>query len=106
MDLVIVIAVDFGAQDLPGLGDCLDIFSGTGSDEPILKPAIRPFHLAFGLRRECIARLDMTVPQDPFPLRIHIIRNQIMLPPDGVAALDEAQNRVAVGVIGIGGAIA
>lgn len=106
MDLVIVIAIDFAAEDLPGLEDGLDIFSGTGSDESILEPAVRPFHLAFGLRREGIARLDVTVSQDPFPLRVDIIGDQIMFSPDGVPALDEAENGVTVGVIGIGSTIA
>lgn len=69
MDLVIVIAVDFSTEDLPGLDDGFDIFSGTGSDEPVLEPAIGSFHLAFGLRREGITRLDVTVPHGPFPLR-------------------------------------
>ena len=73
MDLVVVIAVDFGMEDLPGLDDGLDIFSGTGSDESVLEPGIRPFHLSLGLGGEGIARLDVTVPQDPFPLEIDII---------------------------------
>ena len=104
--MMIVIAVDFGAQDLPGLGDGLDVFSGAGSDQPILEPAIRPFDFAFGLRRERIARLDVTVPEDPFPLRVDIIGDQIMFSPDGVSALDEPEDGVKVGIIGIGGAIA
>jgi hypothetical protein len=106
MHLVIVIAVDFGTEDLAGLDDRLDVFSGTCSDEPILEPAIRPFDLAFGLRREGIARLDMTVPKDSFPLRIHIIRDQIVFSPERISTLDEAENGVTVGVIGIRGAIA
>lgn len=106
MDLVVVIAVDFEAEDLAGLGDRLGIFSGAGSDEPILEPAIGPFDLAFGLRGERIARLDVTVAKDPFPLGVDIIGGQIMFSPDGIPALDETENGVAVGVIGIGGAIA
>lgn len=82
MDLMVVKAIDFGTEDLPGLDDRLDVFSGTGSDEPILEPAIRPFNLAFGLRREGIARLDVTVPQDPFPLRVDIIRDQTIFSPE------------------------
>ena len=104
--MVIVIAVDFETEDLAGLGDGLDVFSGTGSDQSILEPAIGPFDLAFGLRGERIARLDVTVAKDPFPLGVDIIGDQIMFSPDGVPALDETENGVAVGVIGIGGAIA
>jgi hypothetical protein len=106
VDLVVVITVHLGSKDLAGIFDGFDVFSGTGSDEPILEPAIRPFDFAFGLRRERIARLDVTVPKDPFPLWVHIIGDQIMFSPDGIPALDEAENRVAVGVIGIGSAIA
>ena len=89
MDLVVVIAVNFATEDLPGLDDRLDVFSGTGSDEPILEPAIRPFHLAFGLWREGIARLDVTVAKNPFPLGGDIIRDQIVFSPERVPALDE-----------------
>jgi hypothetical protein len=32
MDLVVVIAIDFAAEDLPGIEESLDIFSGAGSD--------------------------------------------------------------------------
>jgi hypothetical protein len=106
MDLMVVIAVNFSPEDLPGVDDGLDVFSGTGADESILEPAIRPFDFAFGLRREGIARFDVTIPQDPFPLRIHIIRDQIVFFPERVPALDEPENGVTVGVIGIGSAIA
>lgn len=106
MDLVVVIAVHFETEDLPGFHDGIDVFSGAGSDESILEPAIRPFDFAFRLRQERIARLDVTVPQDPFPLRFHIIRHQMMFSPDGVPALDEPGNGVTVSVIDIGSAIA
>ena len=106
MDLVIVIAIDFGSEDLPGLGDHLDIFSGAGADESILEPAIRSFDLAFGLGREGITRLDVAFSEDPFPLGIDIIGDQIVLSPERVPALDEPENGVTVGVIGIRGATA
>jgi hypothetical protein len=106
MDLVIVIAIDFGPEDLPGFGDQLDIFSGAGTDESILEPAIRPFDLAFGLGREGITGLDVAFSEDPFPLGIDIIGDQIVLSPERVPTLDEPENGVTVGVIGIGGAIA
>jgi len=106
MDLVVVIAVNFETEDFPCFSDGLDVFSGPGSHESILEPAIRPFDFAFSLRRECIARLDVTVTQDAFPLRVYIIGNQMMFSPDGVPSLDEPENGVTVGVIGIGSAIA
>jgi hypothetical protein len=46
-----------------------DIFSDTGSDQPVLEPPIRTFHFAFGLRRKGIGNFHITVLQDLFPLR-------------------------------------
>ena len=71
-----------------------------------MEPRIRPFHLAFGLGREGIARLDVAVAKDPFLLRINIIGDQVMLSPERAPALDEPENGVPVGIIGIGGATA
>jgi hypothetical protein len=103
---MIVIAVDFAAEDLPGIVNHLDVFLGAGAYQSILEPAIRPFDLAFSLRGEGVAGVNVTVSKDPFPLRVYVVGDQIMFSPDGVPALDEAENRVRVGVISVGGSIA
>jgi hypothetical protein len=106
MHLMVVIAVDFASEDLAGLVDELDVFPGAGSDESILEPAIRPFDLAFGLRREGITGVDPTVLEDPFPLRVDFVGDEIVFPPEGIAALDKAENGVRIGVVGIRDSIA
>jgi hypothetical protein len=103
---MIVIAVDFAAEDLPGIVNHLDVFSGAGAYQSILEPAIWPFDLAFSLRGEGVAGVNVTVSKDPFPLRVYVVGDQIMFSPDGVPALDEAENRVRVGVISVRGSIA
>jgi hypothetical protein len=81
--------------------DRLDVLSGTYSNQPILEPAIRTFDFPFSLRRESIDKLDPTFLKYLFPLGINIIGDEIVFPPDGVSALDEAENGVAIGVIGV-----
>jgi len=103
---VVVIAVHFAAEDLSGLLDQLHVFPGAGADQAILEPAVRTFDLTFGLRREGVERIDPTVVQDPLPLGVDVVGDQVMFSPDGIPALDKAENRVGVGVISVGGAIA
>lgn len=105
MDLVIVVAIEFSPEDLPGFVDELDIFSGAGADESILEPAIGAFDLAFGLGREGVTRLYVAVSEDPFPLGIDIVGDEIVFSPERVPALDEPENGVTINVIGIGGAL-
>lgn len=48
----------------------------------------------------------MTVSKDPFLMRVHIVGDEIMFSPDGVPALEEAENRVGVGVVSTRSSIA
>ena len=50
MDLVVIVAMDFFAQDGTGIGQGGNVLQRTGTDEPILQPTIRAFNLALGLR--------------------------------------------------------
>lgn len=49
-----------------------------------------------------MAELDLEFAKNLFPLGIDIVGDKIMLSPIGVPALDETENGVGVGVIGIG----
>jgi hypothetical protein len=69
VNLLVVIAVDFLSKDLLGGFDVSNIFSDTDSDESVLDPAIRAFHLSFGLWRQGISDFDITILEDLFPLR-------------------------------------
>jgi hypothetical protein len=81
--------------------DRLDVLPGTCSDQSVLEPAIRTFDFPFSLRRESIDKLDPAFLKHLFPLGINIIGDEIVFPPDGVPALDETENGVAIGVIGV-----
>jgi hypothetical protein len=81
--------------------DRLDVLPGTCSDQSVLEPTIRELDFPLGLRRERIDKLDPAFLKRLFPLGIDIIGDEIVFPPDGVPALDETENRVAIGVIGV-----
>jgi hypothetical protein len=101
VDLTVVIAVLLKTEDLPGLPDGFNVFPRTCPDDSVLKPAVGTFDLPLGLRREGIAKLYPAFLKNLFPLWIDIIRHEIVLPPDRVPALDEAEDGVAVGVVGV-----
>jgi len=90
--LVVVITVDFGTEDLSSFSECLNVFSGTSSYQPILEPAIRSFDLTFSLRRERIARFDMAFSQNLFPLGIDVIGLKIVFAPERITTLNEPEN--------------
>ena len=50
VDLLVVVVVAFVVEYALGVIDIFDIFADAGTDQVILKPAVRPFDLAFGLR--------------------------------------------------------
>ena len=85
--------------------DVLNVFSHTGSNEPILKPLIGSFDLTFSLRRKGISYFYITIIQNLFPLRINFISKFTMVSPDGVPALHKAEDRMRVNIIGKGEAI-
>ena len=100
MDLAEVIALDFVTQESSGLSDIGGVGSHTGPHEVILEPLVRPLNFALGLRRKCIDNLNTTVGQDLFPLGVDLVGDLVMVPPDGVAALDKTEDGVRVDVIG------
>jgi len=50
VNLAVVISVQFLVKELLGVLDFGYVFADTGSDEPILEPAVRSFDFASGLR--------------------------------------------------------
>ena len=68
MNLVEVVALDFATQKGLSETNVSDVLSHAGSNQAILDPAIGPFDLALGLRREGIGHLDAAIVQDLFPL--------------------------------------
>jgi hypothetical protein len=50
VDLAVVISMEFLVKDLLGVLDFGHVFADTGSDQPVLEPAIRSFDFASGLR--------------------------------------------------------
>jgi len=100
MNLVEIVALNFAIKERSSGTNVSDILSHAGSDQAILDPPIGPFDLAFGLGREGIGHLDATIVQDLFPLRIHLVGEQMMFTPQGVPSLDEAKDGMGVDVIG------
>ena len=48
--------------------------------------------------------LDATIIHDLFPLSVGLVSEEVMLAPDGVPALDEAEDGVGIDVVGEGAA--
>jgi len=101
MNLLVVIAMDFLSEDLLGGFDIGDIFSDTGSDQPVLEPPVGAFHFAFGLRRQGIGNFHITILQNLFPLRGGFISKEVVFSPEGVSSLNESKDRVGVDVVGV-----
>ncbi len=97
--LAVVIAKAFLVQDFLGLLDRGHFFADTGSDKPVLEPAVRPFDFASGLRGKGMDHLYIAVGQDLFPLGGGFIRQQVMFSPEGVSSLDKAKDGVGVDVV-------
>lgn len=100
MDLAEVIALDFVAQEGSGLADVGGIGSYAGAHQVVLEPLIGALDLTLGLGREGVNDLNPAVGQDLFPLGVDLIGDLVVISPDGVAALDEAEDGVRVHVIG------
>jgi hypothetical protein len=102
VNLLMVIAMDFLSKDLLGGFDVADLFSDTGSDEPVLKPPVGAFHFPFGLWRQGIGDRYITILEDLLPLRGGLIGQQVVLSPEGVPALDKSEDGVGVYVVTVG----
>jgi hypothetical protein len=101
VSLAVVISVDFLVKGPLGLVDLGDIFPDTGSDQPVLKPAIRPFNFASGLRGKGMGHFYLAVFQDLFPLGSGFIGQKVVLIPEGVPPADKAEDGVGIDVVGI-----
>jgi hypothetical protein len=106
MNLMVVILVDFLAQDLLGRFDVGDIFSDTGSNQMVLEPTIGSFDFASGLRGKGMDDLHVALLQHLFPLRGRLIGLKVVLIPEGVSSPDKAKDRVGIDIIGKREAIA
>ena len=92
VDLEVVVAVEFFAQDRVGVGTRGDVLEGTGADDAILEPAIRSFDLSFCLGRKRVGDIRVHQGQDLALLGVDVIGTQDHLSPNAIAALDEAKN--------------
>jgi hypothetical protein len=106
MNLMVVILVDFLAQDLLGRFEVGDIFSDTGSNQMVLEPTIGAFDFASGLRRKGMDDLNVALLEHLFPLRSRLIGLKVVLIPKGVSSPDKAKDRVGIDIIGEREAIA
>ena len=102
VNLAIVISSEFLVKDLLSVLDLGDIFSGTGTDEVILAPAIGSFDFASGLRGEGMDDLYIAVLEDLFPLRGGFIGEEVVLIPEGVSSPDKSKDGVRIDIIGEG----
>jgi hypothetical protein len=98
--LNLVVAMNLMPQYFPYLRYVLDILTGAGPHNAILKPPIRPLNLAFGLGGEGICHFYPEVLQYLFPLGVRFIGFYIVLSPYGVSLLNEAEYGMIVHVIG------
>ncbi len=100
MDLAEVIAFDFPAQEGSGLEDIGRVGTHAGAHEVVLEPLIGALNLALGLGGEGIDDLDPAVGQDLFPLGIDLIGDLVVIAPDGITALDKAEDGVGINIVG------
>ena len=100
VDLFVVIPVDFVIENSLGGSDVGDLFSHTGSHEPVLKPAVGAFDFPLRLGRECIGDPHIAVIQDLFPLGIDVVSEEVMRAPDGISPLDKSEDGVGVHIVG------
>ncbi len=100
MDLAEVITLDFLAKEGSGLADVGGVGSHAGAHEVVLEPLIGALNLALGLGGEGIDDLDPAVGQDLFPLGIDLIGDLVVIAPDGITALDKAEDGVGINIVG------
>jgi hypothetical protein len=100
VNLAVVISMEFLVKNLLGVLDFGHVFTDTGSDQPVLEPAIRSFHFPFSLRRQGIGDFHIAILQDLFPLRGRLIGQKVVLIPEGVSSPDESKDGVRIDIIG------
>jgi hypothetical protein len=105
VNLAVVISMEFLVKDPLGVLDLGYIFANTGSDQSVLKPTIRPFNFASGLRGKRMNDLDIAVPQDLFPLRGCLIGQKVVLIPEGVPSPNKSEDRMGIDIVGVRKAI-
>jgi hypothetical protein len=81
--------------------DVGNIFSDTDSDESVLEPTVRAFHLSFGLWRQGISDFDIAILEDLFPLRGGFIGHEVVLIPEGVSPPDKSEDGVGVDIVAV-----
>jgi len=101
VNLLEVIAMDFVSEDQLGGFDLRDLFSDTGSDQPVLEPAVRAFHFPFGLGRQGIGDFHIAILEDLLPLRSGLIGEEVMLSPEGIPSLDKSKDGMGVDIVGV-----
>lgn len=97
-----VIAVEFLVENFLGVLDFGDILADTRSNQSILEPAIRAFNFSFGLGGQGIGDFHLTVVEDLFPLGVSFIGEEVMVSPEGVSSLDEAEDGMGIHIVGVG----
>jgi len=100
VDLTVVISAYFFHEDPSGLIDSVHIVSGATPYDSVLKPAIRSLNLAPGLRGEGIDDLHLALIEHLFPLRVSLIGDFVMFPPEAISALYKSEYGVAVHIVG------
>jgi hypothetical protein len=101
VNLLVIIPVEFMVKNPLGVFDFFDVFSDTGADESVLEPAIGAFHFAFGLRGQGISDFYITILEDLFPLRGGFIGQEVMLSPERVPSLNEAEDAMGVYIVSV-----
>jgi hypothetical protein len=64
----------------------------------VLEPLVGALNFTFGLGGQGVD--DATVGQDLFPLWVNLIGDFVLISPDGIAALDKAEDGMGIDVIG------
>jgi len=91
--------MDFLPEDLLGGFDVGNIFSDVGSNQPVVEPAVRSFHLPFGLWGQGIGDFHITILPDLFPLRRGLIGQEVVLSPEEVPPLDKSKDGMEVYIV-------
>ena len=101
VDPLIVVVMDFLREEAIGVTDRRDVLPQAGPDEVVLQPAVGPFDLALRLRREGVDGLDPALADHLLPLRVDVVGQAGLPDVERIAAPDEAEDRMAVDVVGV-----
>lgn len=102
MNLMEIIAVDLLPKENSSSLDVRRIIADASSNQVVLKPLVRALDLSLGLRGERVDDLDPTILQDLFPLGVHLVGKLTVIAPEGIAALDKAEDGMRIDVVGEG----